>query len=95
MSFTLGKRERDANSDEVSLRDCGEILYRAMAEEEGACDKGSCEGKDRWSSCMDDGIDEAFSSMDDCHLPDFGDEWRTWHMNDLDLESDERRLKKG
>ena len=36
-----------------------------------------------------DEIDEALSDMDDTFSPHFGDVWRTWHVDDLDLESDE------
>ena len=38
---------------------------------------------------MDDEIDEALSDMDEPESTDLGDEWRAWHMDDLELESDE------
>ena len=37
---------------------------------------------------MDDEIDEALFDMDDSYSPDLADEWRTWHMDDPQLESD-------
>ena len=51
------ERSRDANSGATSLclkRECEGTSCRATAEEDGACDKGSCGGTGRWSSCVDD-----------------------------------------
>ena len=54
-------RARDANCNDASLclkRDCEGISRRAMVGEEGTRDNSSHGGKERWSSCMDDEIDE-------------------------------------
>ena len=59
-------------------RDCEGNSWRSMVEEEGARDKSSCGGKDRWSSYMDDEIGEAFSDKDGSYSPGFGDERRNW-----------------
>ena len=88
--------ERELCSEAVCQRlkrDCGEISCRAMTEEEGACDMGSCKGKERWSSCVDDEIDETFSEMDDSYSPDLGDEWRTRHVDDPET-AEEKVFKK-
>ena len=37
---------------------------------------------------MDDEIDEAFADVDESYSPDSGDERRTWHVDDPELESD-------
>ena len=34
-------------------------------------------------------IDEVLSDMDESESPSLGDEWRTWHMDNPELESDE------
>ena len=38
---------------------------------------------------MDDEIEEVFSDMDDSNSQDLEDEWKSWRVNDSDLESGE------
>ena len=87
----------DASCDAVCPRlkpVCGLISCWAVAGEEGARDKGSCQGEERWRSRVDDAIDEALSDMDGSESPDVGDEWRTWHMDDPELERDEMAVER-
>ena len=51
--------------------------------------RGSCDGKGRWSTHMDDETDEALSDMDDLYSPDLGDDWKNWRVDDPELESGE------
>ena len=53
------------------------------------CDRGLTAVKEIWSSHMDDEIEEVFSDMDDSYSQDLEDEWKSWRVNDSDLESDE------
>ena len=62
--------------------------YDFWEEEEGLMTRVLVGGKERWSSCMDDEIDQALSDVDESEPPDLGDEWRTWQMDDPELESD-------
>ena len=87
---TKGEREVRILTQQVCLKlDREGHSRRAMLEEEGTRDKSSCGGKQRWSPCMDDEMDEVFPDMDGCYSPDLRDEWWHWHMDEPELESDE------
>ena len=80
---------RGANSNATCLclkRDWEGNSCRALAEEEGPCDN---EGKERWTSCMDDENEDSASDMGESESPDLGDEWSNWRVDDPELESDE------
>ena len=86
------RRERSEDSDtnvhvsNVIVQGIRAVPWRKR---QGLVTRGSCDGKGRWSSHMDDETDEALSDMDDLYSPDLGDECKNWRVDDSELESDE------
>ena len=74
----------DADFDGLSLRlkRDRECFRAGPWRKKKALVTGSCRRKKRWSS-------EVLSDMEGCESLDLGDEWRTWHMDNPELESDE------